>query len=178
MTLREPADAQSLLFDFLPFEERVIRRDGVRLFNVQYQDGALAHLVNSGGDKLRVKYDPRDLSAVFVELSGGDHIRVPYADIGRSAVTLWEHRSAINRLREEGRRTVDEHAVFEAIEEQRRVLAEAYDRSKAARRAVVRGELAIADIRAPAAPPAASDDDPDAQVVIPGDGVTSGVEFW
>lgn len=178
MTLREPADAQSLLFDFLPFEERVIRRDGVRLFNVQYQDGALAHLVNSGGHKLRVKYDPRDLSAVFVELSGGDHIRVPYADIGRSAVTLWEHRSAINRLREEGRRTVDEHAIFEAIEEQRRVLAEAYDRSKAARRAVVRGELAIADIRAPAAPPAASDDDPDAQVVIPGDGVTSGVEFW
>lgn len=65
-----------------------------------------------------------------------------------------------------------------AINGIRSVLAEAYDRSKAARRAVVRGELAIADIRAPAAPPAASDDDPDAQVVIPGDGVTSGVEFW
>jgi hypothetical protein len=33
------------------------------------------------------------------------------------------------------RPSVDEHAIFAAIEEQRRVLTEAYDRSKAARRA-------------------------------------------
>ena len=70
VTVRMPADP-ALLLDFLPFEERVIRRDGVRLFNVLYQDGALAHIVNGGGAKLRVKYDPRDLSAVFVELPGG-----------------------------------------------------------------------------------------------------------
>ncbi len=47
------------------------------------------HLVDRGGGGRRVKYDPRDLSAVFVELPTGDHIRVPYADIGRPAVTLW-----------------------------------------------------------------------------------------
>jgi len=83
LTLRAPADAEALLLDFLPFEERTVRRDGVRLFNVLYQDGALAHLVDDGGGRRRVKYDPRDLSAVFVELPTGDHIRVPYADIGR-----------------------------------------------------------------------------------------------
>ena len=146
LTLRAPADAEALLLDFLPFEERTVRRDGVRLFNVLYQDGALAHLVDGGGGRLRVKYDPRDLSAVFVELPTGDHIRVPYADIGRPAVTLWEHRLAIKRLHEEGRRTVDEYAIFAAIEEQRRVLAEAYDRSKSARRAVVRGGLAAEQV--------------------------------
>jgi putative transposase len=108
LVLRAPTDAEALLLDFLPFEERTVRRDGVRLFNVLYQDGALAHLVDGGGGRLRVKYDPRDLSAVFVELPTGDHIRVPYADIGRPAVTLWEHRLAIKRLHEEGRRTVDE----------------------------------------------------------------------
>ena len=178
MTLREPADPDSLLLDFLPFEERVIRRDGVRLFNVLYQDGALAHLVDGGGCKLRVKYDPRDLSAVFVELAAGDHIRVPYADMGRPAVTLWEHRLASRRLHEVGRRTVDEHAIFAAIEEQRRVLAEAYGRSKAARRAVVRGELAAAGTVKPAASPAAPVDDPDAQVPMPTEGADSGVEFW
>ena len=85
LTLRAPADADTLLLDFLPFEERTVRRDGVRLFNVLYQDGALAHLVDGGGGRRRVKYDPRDLSAVFVELPTGDHIRVPYADIGRPA---------------------------------------------------------------------------------------------
>jgi putative transposase len=183
LVLRAPTDAEALLLDFLPFEERTVRRDGVRLFNVLYQDGALAHLVDGGGGRLRVKYDPRDLSAVFVELPTGNHIRVPYADIGRPAVTLWEHRLAIKRLHEEGRRTVDEYAIFAAIEEQRRVLAEAYDRSKSARRAVVRaglaGEQVAGERRQPSAPAAAStSDDPDARVPMPAEGATSGVEIW
>jgi putative transposase len=182
LTLRAPADAEALLLDFLPFEERTVRRDGVRLFNVLYQDGALAHLVDDGGGRPRVKYDPRDLSAVFVELPTGDHIRVPYADIGRPAVTLWEHRLATKRLREEGRRTVDEYAIFAAIEDQRRVLAEAYDRSKSARRAGVRaglaGEQVAGERRQPSPPAAASSDDPDARVPMPAEGATSGVEIW
>lgn len=77
MNLRAPSDAAALLLDFLPFEERIIRRDGVRMFGIVYQDGALAHLVDHGPGKLRVKYDPRDLSAVFVELPTGGHVRVP-----------------------------------------------------------------------------------------------------
>jgi putative transposase len=182
MTLRAPVDPDGLLLDFLPFEERVVRRDGVRLFNVLYQDGALAHIVNAGGGKLRVKYDPRDLSAVFVELPEGEHVRVPYADIGRPAVTLWEHREASKRLHEEGRRSVDEHAIFAAIDEQRRVLEEAYGCSKAARRAVVRGMLAetrtVGVSVKPKTTPCAPDDDSDAKVPMPGDRATSGVEFW
>jgi putative transposase len=182
MTLRAPVDPDGLLLDFLPFEERVVRRDGVRLFNVLYQDGALAHIVNAGGGKLRVKYDPRDLSAVFVELPEGEHVRVPYADIGRPAVALWEHREASKRLHEEGQRSVDEHAIFAAIDEQRRVLEEAYGCSKAARRAVVRGMLAetrtVGVSVKPKTTPCAPDDDSDAKVPMPGDRATSGVEFW
>jgi putative transposase len=94
MELRDPAKPAALLRDFLPFEERIVPREGVRLFNIRYQDGALAHLVDHGAGKLRVKYDPRDLSAVFVELPAGDHVRVPYADMGRLPITLWEHREA------------------------------------------------------------------------------------
>jgi hypothetical protein len=135
--LRHPADPDSLWRDFLPFEERLVRRDGIRLFGIQYQDGALAHLVGTTA-KLRVKYDPRDLNAVFVELPTGGDVRVPYADFSRPAITLWEHREARRKLRAEGRRQVDEHAMFAAIAEQRRVLAAAYEKSKAARRAVSR----------------------------------------
>ena len=134
---RHPADPDSLWRDFLPFEERLLRRDGIRLFGIQYQDGALAHLVGTTA-KLRVKYDPRNLNAVFVELPTGGDVRVPYADFSRPAITLWEHREARRKLRAEGRRQVDEHAMFAAIAEQRRVLAAAYEKSKAARRAVSR----------------------------------------
>ena len=177
LQVRQPADADALLLDFLPFEERIVRRDGVRLFSIFYQDGALAHLVDTGPGKLRIKYDPRNLEAVFVELPAGGHVRVPYADLRRQPITLWEHREATRRLHAEGRRTVDEHAVFAAVEEQRRVLAEAQARSKAARRSVARTGLAPGSAP-PSQPESDTALDADARVPMPRDGEASGVEFW
>ncbi len=136
--LRQPQDAASFILDFLPFEERVIRREGVRLFNVVYFDGGLSALLDRAERRCRVKYDPRRMDAVFVELPAGGHMRVPCADLGRPAVTLWEQRDAHRALRAEGRRTVDERAVATAIEQQRRLIEDAKTKSKAARRALAR----------------------------------------
>ena len=133
-----PADPAAFVLDFLPFEERVVRREGVRLFNVTYYDGGLAPLLERPDRSCRVKYDPRDLSTVFVELPSEGHLRVPYADLGRPPVSLWEHRAAVQRLREQGRASVDEAAIFAAITEQRETLAAAQAKSKAARRAIAR----------------------------------------
>jgi putative transposase len=135
---RPPVDPAAFVLDFLPFEERVVRRDGVRLFNVSYFDGALAPLLDGTAHKVRIKYDPRNMSTVFVELPAGGHLRLPCADLGRPAMTLWEQRAAAQTLREAGRASVNEAAIFSAIEEQRRVLAEAQASSKAARRATAR----------------------------------------
>ena len=182
--LRRPADPDALLLDFLPCEERVVRRDGVRLFNVLYQDGALAHLVDAGGAKVRVKYDPRDLSAVFAELPLGGHARVPYADLGRPPVTLWEHREACRRLRAEGRCTVDEHAIFEAVAEQRQIVAEARTLTRAALRGATRTALAAEEVAKARAGPKTSlladpdAGDPEARVPMPGEDASSDVEFW
>lgn len=104
---------------------------------------------------------------------------MPYADLGRPAVTLWEHRLASKRLHEEGHRTIDEHAIFMAIEEQRSVLAQACDRSKAARRALARspGRQKSPASQPPQHPTAAADD-PDAKVpVITADDIAK-TEFW
>jgi putative transposase len=95
-----PRDPDAFVLDFLPFEQRVVGREGIRLFNIHYYDGALAALIGQG-HQLRVKYDPRDLSAVFVEMPDGTHLRTPYADLGRSAISFWEHREAVRRLRAE-----------------------------------------------------------------------------
>jgi putative transposase len=135
---RLPLDPAAFVLDFLPFEERIIRREGVRLFNVTYFDGALAPLLDGNPRKCRIKYDPRNMSTVFVELPAGGHLRIPCADLGRPAVTLWEQRAATQTLRAEGRASVDETAIFSAIEAQRHVLAEAQVSSKAARRAAAR----------------------------------------
>ena len=136
--LPQPADPTNFVLDFLPFKDRVVRREGVRLFNVTYFDGALASLLDRADRRCRVKYDPRSMDAVFVELPEGGHLRVRCADLGRPAVTLWEQRAAQCALRDEGWRTVDETAVTAAIEEQRRLLAGAQATSKAARRALAR----------------------------------------
>lgn len=178
LPIPEPVNAGTLLLDFLPFEERVVRRDGVRLFSIFYQDGALVHLVDNGPGQLRIKYDPRNLEAVFVELPTGGHVRVPYADLRRQPITLWEHREAVRRLRLEGRRTVDEHAIFEAVAEQRRVLTEAQQHSKAARRSAARTGMAQQRTAMPPRPDADLAPDTEARVPMPQDGENSGVEIW
>jgi putative transposase len=132
---QQPPDPSTFVLNFLPFEERMIRREGIRLFNITYFDGALGPLLDSADRKLRIKYDPRNLGAVFIELPAGGHLRVPYADLARPPISLWELRAATRAIRETGRQGIDETAVFTAIDEQRRLIAEALTRSKAARRA-------------------------------------------
>lgn len=182
--LRAPADPDALLLDFLPYEQRVVHREGVRLFNVLYQDGALAHLVDAGGAKVRVKYDPRDLSAVFAELPSGGHARVPYADLSRPPITFWEHRTASRKLRAEGRRTVDEHAIFEAVAEQRRIVSESCKLTRATRRGAMRTALAGEEaakgmVRRKSLPPVAPyTGDAEARVPMPDEDASSDVEFW
>ena len=182
-TVRHPVNTRAFLLDFLPYETRVIRRDGVRLFNIQYQDGGLAHLLGRLDTRLRVKYDPRDLSAVYVELPDGDHVRVPYADLRREPITLWEHRHAVRRLKDEGRRTVDEASIFAAIREQRAILNEACGQSREARRNFVRREIAQRCADSPSEPnqsqfPAGKAEDDADRIPMPPPGAHSGVEIW
>ena len=105
--VRLPVDPAAFVLDFLPFEERGGQARGGRLFNIAYFDGGLAPLLDSTNRSCRVKYDPCDMSSVFVELPGSGHLRVPYADLGRPPVSLWEHRAAVRTLREQGRAGVD-----------------------------------------------------------------------
>jgi putative transposase len=140
---RNPPDANQFLLDFLPFEHRMVRRDGIQLFNLRYWDSLLSGWV---GARMRmpVKYDPRDLSRVFLQAPDGQHWPIPYADLGRPPITLWEHRRAMSLLREEGRAAVDEALIFEAVEAQRALVAGAKHRTLRARRAANRSAHALA----------------------------------
>ena len=162
----------AFVLNFLPFEMRMVRREGVRLFNVIYYDGGLASLLERPDRSCRVKYDPRDLTAVFVELPGEGHLRVAYADLGRPPISLWEQRAAVQRLREQGRASVDEAAITAAIAEQRETLAAAQAKSKAARRSIARMPR-IASAQGPATP--APPPDPTDQAEMP---MINGTEAW
>jgi putative transposase len=86
---RIPDCADKFRLAFLPGMYRTVTRAGIELFSLQYQSPDLYPLIEPNSSRM-VRYDPRDLSEVFVE--GPDaHIRVPLCNqaIGFS---LWEWR--------------------------------------------------------------------------------------
>lgn len=141
--LRLPADQSRFLLDFLPFEMRKVRREGIELFHIFYWHGALATMIANCDRKLPVKYNPLNLSAVYLELADGDHLTVPLRDRRRSAITKFEHDLAVKSLRERGRQAVDEAALFAMVTEQRQIVLQSIAQTKSARKSVQRIALAL-----------------------------------
>ena len=179
----QPADAAAFVRGFLPFREVAVRREGIRLHSIFYYDDVLTAWLGVGR-RLRVRYDPRDLSCVFLEDPAGRHWPVRYRDLGRPPITLWEQRAAVKELRARGRGLVDEQRIFEAVEARRALVAGAVARSRTARREAQRAahlQGATAAGRPPAVPgppsPAGQGDD-EARVPMPTEADRGSVEEW
>lgn len=165
--LRQPPDADRFLLDFLPFEDRSIRRDGVHLFGLRYWDDVLSGWAGRMPDRFRVRYDPRDLSCVFVQGPDGTHWPIRFADLARPRITLGEHRLASAALKERGIRIRDDRLIFETIEQQRVLVEEAARTTKLARRGAERRERALEASKAPVAADQAADMDHDPTLPLP-----------
>lgn len=140
--LRLPHDPGQFHKDFLPFEERFVRRDGIHLFGLRYWDDVLSPWAGRG-QRVRVRYDPRDLSRVQVEGADNFAWTVHFADLRRPRITLGEHRLALAALRARGVQAVNEDLIFSTIAEQRRLLGDAVKKTKTARRTAERNERAL-----------------------------------
>jgi putative transposase len=132
--LRLPADRKRFYCDFLPYVERRIGRDGIHLFNIRYWDNVLTYWAGRSRNNFVVRYDPRNLSTIFVQSPEGEFWPIRYANLGMPPVTLWEWNTARKKLREQGRREHDERIVSDAIEAQRLLVDEAVLKTKTARR--------------------------------------------
>lgn len=127
------SDERRFLIDFLPIERRLIRRDGVSLHSIYYWSDVLRTWIGEQ-QKMIVRYDPRDLSRIYLFAPDGRYYDLSYRDVRRPPITLCEHRLALKRLREEGHIEVDESAIFRTIEAMRAITDEAVASSKTARR--------------------------------------------
>jgi putative transposase len=132
--VRQPASPEQFMMDFLPFEMRKIRREGMQLFNVFYWSEVLTAWVDQVKHKCLVHYDPRDMSRIFLQAPDGEVYHLPYRDSRRPRVTLWEMKKAKRALREKGQSEYDEAMIFEVIDQQRALIVSALGKSKAARR--------------------------------------------
>jgi putative transposase len=119
---RKPEDAQTFFLDFLPEEWRLIRRDGIRMFNIHYWDNVLSPLAGRSSKRVLIKYDPRNLSRVFYQDDSGHYWPIPYRNLGAPPISLWEQREAMKRLHAEGHHLVDERLIFETALAQRNLV--------------------------------------------------------
>lgn len=118
---QEP-DYRQILIAFLPAKDRLVRRDGLHLHNIRYWHPTFSNLALSR-PKLLVHYDPRDLSCLYAQAPTGEFLDIHYADLRHPAISLWEHRAAAKHIKADS--TIDEHALFAAIERQRAIVEQA-----------------------------------------------------
>lgn len=132
-----PRNPRAFLIDFLPVLRRSLRRDGVVIDHIHYFSDALKPWIERSDTPQRVliRRDPRNLSRIHIlDPDDGGYLEVPYREVSRPPVSLWEHRLARARLRQQRRGELDENALFAAIEEMRGIEAQARTTTRSTRR--------------------------------------------
>ncbi|EGK5023379.1 transposase, partial [Salmonella enterica subsp. enterica serovar Infantis] len=69
-----------------------------------------------------------------LEPEGQHYLEIPYRTLSHPAVTLWEQRQALAKLRQQGREQVDESALFRMIGQMREIVTSAQKATRKARR--------------------------------------------
>lgn len=143
--LRLPHDRMRFWLTFLPEEERTLRPDGIHLFNLRYWSPALSADVGRPKRRLLVKYDPRDMSRIFIRRPSGNFVEARYADVTLPSVTLREALTARRALLAQGRREVDMRSIIRTAMAQRELVDTAKRKTKAARRGNAAGSKSKRD---------------------------------
>jgi putative transposase len=136
-TIPMPRDPRVFLIDFLPVIRRSSQRDGIVIDHITYYSDALRPWIRLRKESvpLLIRRDPRDLSQIFVyDTENNYYFSVPYRMLSRPPITLWEHKLARKRLREQRRNKVDENSLFAAIDEMREIERNAETMTRTARR--------------------------------------------
>ena len=135
-------DPRRFLRSFLPVERRTFGRSGLQLWNIHYWSDVLPTLARLG-EEVVLRYDPRDMSRLYV--LGPDHhyFEVPYSNLLNPPITLWELQAATKLLHAEGRSHLREAELFRKIAEQQELVQDAAATTKQARRALARSQYAL-----------------------------------
>ncbi len=89
MVPSHPADPHTLFTDFLPHALRAVKPVGIDWHCLRYRSEALAPYVDPATKRV-VRCDPRDLSAIWLDLPEGGHLRVPWLNLAWPRLSLWE----------------------------------------------------------------------------------------
>lgn len=148
----------AFLVDFLPVIRRTLSRSGFVIDHVQYYSNALKPWIacRERFGQFVLRRDPRDISRIWaLDPDGTAYVEVPYRTLSRPPISVWEQKAAVARLRELGRREVDENALFAMVVQMREITDAATATTRKARRDRQRRNEAPArpHLMAPPTPP-------------------------
>ncbi|RZI45290.1 transposase [Rickettsiales endosymbiont of Peranema trichophorum] len=172
-------NGKAFLIDFLPIIYRTLRRDGFMLDHIIYYNNALRSFIinREKYEKFLIRRDPRDLSRIYVYLpEGGGYLEVPYRTLSRPAISLFEHRLAIKRIKDIGKGQVQESALFRAIDEIRDIVNKASSKTRSMRRNRTRMQE-NARVQ-PKAKPSSTEENNERMVDEMGDEAFRNIEVW
>jgi putative transposase len=131
------ANPRTFLIDFLPVIRRQINRGGFLIDHIAYYADVLKPWIANRHQlqKFIIRRNPLDLSRIWVlDPDGNRYIEIPYRVISRPALTLWEHRQAMDRLRAKGRAQIDETMLFNMVSQMREITKTAQSTTRKTRR--------------------------------------------
>jgi putative transposase len=132
-----PPDRMAFWTSFLPQERRRLLKDGIHLEKIRYWSDTLSRDVGRSAE-LEIKYDPRDLSRIFVRQPDGRFVEARYRNLAYPPVSWWEWKHAKKTLRDQGKRDLNEDIIFASIAQQRQIEDSAAQASVTARRNITR----------------------------------------
>ena len=130
-------DKKALLIDFLPIIYRSLRKDGFMLDHIVYYSNALRPFIANRDKygKFLIRRDPRDLSRIYVYLEEEkSYLEIPYRSLSHPAISLFEHRLALKKLKTIGKELVNENSLFKAIDEMRHIVKTAVSKTRSMRK--------------------------------------------
>lgn len=135
LVLRMPKDRMAFWVSFLPDAHRTLRRDGIWLHDIPYWSNALSGQVGRTKAELLVKFDPRDVSRIFVQHPDGRFVEARARPLGFPVISLREWNEARKARSDKGRGERNDEQITKTALAQRQLIDEAIAKTAAARRA-------------------------------------------
>lgn len=140
---RKAVDEESLKLDLMPYYERTIQGNGIRINWVHYYSDVLRRYVNArdpNNPKLKRQFTfrrkPNDISVTyFYDPDTKQYYKVPYRDTSLPPMSEWDFRAAREKLVKQGRDDTNERLIAESYEQMRDIQEKAAQKTKSARRA-------------------------------------------
>ncbi|MBV34389.1 MAG: transposase [Rickettsiales bacterium] len=133
-------DPDKLKLDFLPLYERSIQSYGIMIDKIRYSSDYLKTWVGARDKtnakrKFLIRRDPRDISKIFFfDPEIKQYFEIPYEKIDAPPMSIWEYRHIRRKLRDEGKKNVDQELIFEAYEKLNNIVVQAKEEKKKVKR--------------------------------------------